>query len=239
MSTTTTLPGLTEALADTLVALDLQASSANVQDLAQDLAGPLITADLGPQGTKEPELVVAVRDDLGDDGERLLDALAGAIAGDFKASAAPPVATVTDLLDRFGVPTSAIRIEKEGMTVAVIVTGGDRRNEPQSSSGPTGNSRSGDTQPAGALSDGTITAGIEMLRNVELSVSVELGRASMPLADVVSLDIGSVIQLDRATGAPVDVRVNGTLLARGEVVVVDDQYAVRVTEIIDPSQEGQ
>ncbi len=237
MSITTTVPGLTEALSETLDALELQASPTSVQDLRGDLGGPLITADLGPHGSSEPILVVAVRDDLGDDGEKLLDALAGAVAGDFKANAAPPVGTVTDLLDRFGVPTSAIRIEKDGTTVAVIVTGGDRRGTAQASGQQAGSSASSGESPA-RLANSTLSSGLDKLRNVELSVSVELGRTSMALSDVVSLDIGSVIELDRATGAPVDVRVNGTLLARGEVVVVDDEYAVRVTEIIDPSQEG-
>ncbi|MDH4077484.1 MAG: FliM/FliN family flagellar motor switch protein, partial [Acidimicrobiia bacterium] len=53
------------------------------------------------------------------------------------------------------------------------------------------------------------------------------------LADVLEYDVGSVVELDRAAGAPVDVRVNGTLLAHGEVVLIDDEYAVRITAIID------
>lgn len=230
MSITTTVPGLTEALAETLTALELHAEPTSVGDLAADLTSPLITADLSEPGATEPELVVAVRDDLGDDGEKLLDALAGAFVGDLLANAAPPVGKVTDLLDRFSVPTSAIRIEKDGMTVAVVVTGGDRRSDTPAP-GPGGTPQL-QTHPG-------VGSNLDMLRNVELTVSVELGRTSMALADVVTLDIGSVIELDRATGAPVDVRVNGTLLARGEVVVVDDEYAVRVTEIIDPAQEGR
>ncbi len=229
MSITTTVSGLTEALAETLTALELGAEPTDVGDLTTDLASPLITADLSEPGANEPELVVAVRDDLGDDGEKLLDALTGAFVGDLTANAAPPVGKVTDILDRFSVPTSAIRIEKDGTTVAVVVTGGDRRAEAHVSS---------QTDSPSILAPPAVNSSLDMLRNVELTVSVELGRTSMALADVVRLDIGSVIELDRATGAPVDVRVNGTLLARGEVVVVDDEYAVRVTEIIDPAHEG-
>lgn len=229
MSTTMTVSGLTAALSETLTALELHADQGRLEDLKDEIGGPLITADVGP-GTGDPQIVVAVRDDLGEDGERLLDALAGAVATDLHASAAPPVGTVTDLLDRFQVPTSAIKLQKDGTTVAVIVTGADRRDDGDSAT-PAGG------QPA--LTNPAASAGLDMLRNVELNVSVELGRTSLPLSDVVALDIGSVIELDRATGSPVDVRVNGTLLARGEVVIVDDEYAVRVTEIIDPAHEGR
>jgi len=73
------------------------------------------------------------------------------------------------------------------------------------------------------------------LVNVSLEVSVEIGRTRVTLADVLAFDVGSTIELDRAAGAPVDIRVNDTLLAQGEVVLVDDEYAVRITSIIDPN----
>ncbi|MDH4278827.1 MAG: flagellar motor switch protein FliN, partial [Acidimicrobiia bacterium] len=80
------------------------------------------------------------------------------------------------------------------------------------------------------------TIPLSRLRDVQLQVTVELGRTSMIVSDVLALEIGSVIELDRSAGAPIDVRVNGTLLARGEVVVVDDEYAIRLTEMIDPDR---
>jgi flagellar motor switch protein FliN/FliY len=73
---------------------------------------------------------------------------------------------------------------------------------------------------------------LEVLSDVELSVTVELGRTRMLLRDVLDLVPGSVIELDRAAGAPVDLLVNGTLIARGEVVVVDEEYGVRITEVV-------
>ena len=71
-----------------------------------------------------------------------------------------------------------------------------------------------------------------MLREVPLEVSAELGRTQLAVAEILQLNVGSVIELDRTAGAPVDVVVNGSLIARGEVVVIDDEYGVRITEIV-------
>jgi flagellar motor switch protein FliN/FliY len=70
------------------------------------------------------------------------------------------------------------------------------------------------------------------LRDVELGVTVELGRTRMLLKEILDLVPGSVIELDRAAGSPVDILVNGTLVARGEVVVIDEEYGVRITEVV-------
>ena len=74
---------------------------------------------------------------------------------------------------------------------------------------------------------------LTMLSDVMLNVTVELGRQSLTLSQVLGLSVGSVVELDRSAGAPVDIRVNGILFGRGEVVVVDDEYAVRVIEILE------
>ena len=65
-----------------------------------------------------------------------------------------------------------------------------------------------------------------------MGVTVELGRAKLSVAEILSLTIGSVIELDRLAGSPVDVLVNGTLIARGEVVVIDEEFGVRVSEVL-------
>ena len=75
---------------------------------------------------------------------------------------------------------------------------------------------------------------LSLLKDVEMQVSVELGRARMPIGSLLSLAPGDVIELDRSANAPVDVLVNGTLLARGEVVLVDDEFGVRITEVTAP-----
>jgi flagellar motor switch protein FliN/FliY len=73
---------------------------------------------------------------------------------------------------------------------------------------------------------------LEMLADVEMGVTAELGRTRMTVRDLLALTPGSVVELDRLAGSPVDVLVNGTLVARGEVVVIDEEFGVRISEII-------
>ena len=73
---------------------------------------------------------------------------------------------------------------------------------------------------------------IDLLMDVSLRVSVELGRTRMQLAQILELQHGSVIELDRLAGDAVDIFVNDCMVARGEVVIVDDKFGVRITEMI-------
>src|SRR5579871_2358870 len=73
---------------------------------------------------------------------------------------------------------------------------------------------------------------IDLLRDVELNVKIELGRARMLVEDVLKLSEGSVVELDKLAGDPVDVFVNDRLVARGEVLVLNDNFCVRVNEIV-------
>lgn len=79
---------------------------------------------------------------------------------------------------------------------------------------------------------------IEMLYDVELDVSIELGRTYMSVEDILHLQEGSVIQLDKDAGAPVDIRVNGRLVAFGEVLVLNEYFCVRVTEILSDQERA-
>ena len=72
-----------------------------------------------------------------------------------------------------------------------------------------------------------------MLHGVDMEVTVELGRTRMTVRDLLALAPGAVLELDRAAGSPADLLVNGRLIARGEVVVVDEDFGLRVTEIVD------
>jgi flagellar motor switch protein FliN/FliY len=73
---------------------------------------------------------------------------------------------------------------------------------------------------------------IDLLLDVQLQVTVELGRARMKIAEILALRNGSVIELDRLAGEPTDILINGTLIARGEVVVVDEKFGVRIIEVV-------
>lgn len=76
------------------------------------------------------------------------------------------------------------------------------------------------------------SANLDLLMDVSLAVTVELGSTRMSLRQVLELQNGSVVELDRLAGDTVDVYINNRLIARGEVVVVDDKFGVRVTELV-------
>lgn len=76
-------------------------------------------------------------------------------------------------------------------------------------------------------------ADLSRLADVPMELGVELGRAHMTVGETLELRVGSVVELERAAGEPADLLVNGTPIARGEVVVVDERYGLRVTEILD------
>lgn len=82
-------------------------------------------------------------------------------------------------------------------------------------------------------------ASLELLLDIPLEISVELGRMKMPVRDVVELGAGSIVEIDKAAGEPVDVLVNGRLVARGEVVVIEDNFGVRITEILSAADRLQ
>jgi flagellar motor switch protein FliN/FliY len=75
-------------------------------------------------------------------------------------------------------------------------------------------------------------ANLGVLLDVPVTVSVELGSCQMPMRDVLQLSVGSVIQLDKASDAPVELFVNRKLVARGEIVVVEDRFAIKITTLV-------
>lgn len=74
---------------------------------------------------------------------------------------------------------------------------------------------------------------LRLLADVQVELAVEIGRVKLPLRDLLSLAPGAVLELDRAADAPVDVLVNGCLVARGEVVVIEGEFGVRVTAVVE------
>jgi flagellar motor switch protein FliN/FliY len=79
-------------------------------------------------------------------------------------------------------------------------------------------------------------ASLDMVMDIPVQLSVELGRTRLPIRTLVQLAQGSVVELDRLAGEPLDVLVNGCLIAQGEVVVVDDKLGIRLTEVIGPDE---
>jgi flagellar motor switch protein FliN len=82
----------------------------------------------------------------------------------------------------------------------------------------------------------TVRNGVELILDVQLHVAVELGHTSMKVKDVLGLGPGSVVELDKHAGEPVEVVVNNKTVARGEVVVIDENFGVRITEIVNRSE---
>lgn len=117
--------------------------------------------------------------------------------------------------------------EEEAASASTLDTSGDKSltGESVSASGPTGG------KPLFNLED----TGLDLLMDIPLEVSVELGRVKMVVRDVVELGSGSIVEIDKAAGEPVDVMVNNRLVARGEVVVIEDNFGVRITEILSPA----
>jgi flagellar motor switch protein FliN/FliY len=77
---------------------------------------------------------------------------------------------------------------------------------------------------------------IQMVLDIPVTLSVELGRVKVPIKYILQLAQGSVVELDALAGEPMDVLVNGYLIAHGEVVVVNDQFGIRLTDIVTPSE---
>ena len=79
---------------------------------------------------------------------------------------------------------------------------------------------------------------IGLILDVPLQVTVELGRTKKSVKEVLEFTNGSIIELDRLAGEPVDIHINGQLLAKGEVVVIDENFGVRITDIVSPAERA-
>ncbi|MDR6990852.1 MULTISPECIES: flagellar motor switch protein FliN [Luteimonas] len=77
---------------------------------------------------------------------------------------------------------------------------------------------------------------LDVILDVPVALSLEVGRTRMPIRSLLQLNRGSVIELERGAGEPLDVYVNGTLIAHGEVVVINDRFGVRLTDVVSPSE---
>ncbi|WMJ69107.1 flagellar motor switch protein FliN [Stenotrophomonas sp. 24(2023)] len=77
---------------------------------------------------------------------------------------------------------------------------------------------------------------LDVILDVPVTLSLEVGRARLPIRNLLQLNQGSVVELERGAGESLDVFVNGTLIAHGEVVVINDRFGVRLTDVVSPSE---
>ncbi|MGB3412752.1 MAG: flagellar motor switch protein FliN [Microthrixaceae bacterium] len=156
---------------------------------------------------------------------------------------------VDHLLLGQGLVIVAVGLFLDGRHVGSLALAGFERSQPSSSPASTSapaDASSVETTPVGAYEpefeeleplrsvEKPLGAALSRLADVEMLVTAELGRTRMNVSELLTLGPGSIIELDRAAGSPVDLLVNNTLIARGEVVVVDEEYGVRLTEIVGP-----
>ncbi len=217
-----------EPLAQALSVLGYELGSPD-PSLAETLGGPL--TNLTATDAEKPVALITVVERSDGSADASVQSIAGALSRvrpELVLRPGDPVAGLDELVRAVSIPCEVLPVFENGAAIGALLFVVDRRSG-RATEAP-GSGAMGRSHAAGE------TIPLSRLRDVQLEVTVELGRTSMIVSDVLGLEIGSVIELDRAAGAPIDVRVNGTLLARGEVVVVDDEYAIRLTEMIDPDR---
>ena len=179
--------------------------------------------------------------DLAAAAQPALDAAAAAFGAKVAAARTVPIELVVNDL---GYPFTLVPLVGDGGSAALLVNDA-ALSATAGSSTPTPGPQP--TQPVlpvapatvaggpvtGAAGPGSVARGLEMLQGVIMDVTVELGRARMSVRELLALTPGTVLELDRAAGSPADLLVNGRLIARGDVVVIDEDFGLRVTEIVD------
>ncbi len=207
--------------ADPQAAFDTDLAGAAVAELEGPGSGAiavLVGADLVAALSSSPlgelDLAAAV--------QPALDAAAQALG---RRVGAARTVHVDDVAEELAGPYTAVPLLGSSTSAAVLVTDGALAGGPPVRPGV-------GTAPPGV----SAPRGIEMLHGVVLDVTVELGRTRMSVRELLSLTPGTVLELDRAAGSPADMLVNGRVVARGEVVVVDEDFGLRVTEIVNSSE---
>ena len=90
-----------------------------------------------------------------------------------------------------------------------------------------------------SASSGVDNDRLDVILDIPVSLSMEVGRTQIPIRNLLQLTQGSVVELDRLAGEPLDVMVNGTMIAHGEVVVVNEKYGIRLTDVMSPAERIQ
>jgi len=167
-----------------------------------------------------------------------LDAIAGALEARAGAARETDLRLVVSDLEG---PFTVVPLVGAGVVAAVLLPDAVLRVASQPGGHPSGSEAQSAAEGHGVpkatdRAPSPVGRGIELLHGVDMEVTVEIGRTRMTVRDLLDLSPGAVLELDRAAGSPADLLVNGRLIARGEVVVVDEDFGLRVTEIVlDPA----
>ncbi|HEB57569.1 MAG TPA: flagellar motor switch protein FliN, partial [Gammaproteobacteria bacterium] len=81
-----------------------------------------------------------------------------------------------------------------------------------------------------------IETNLDVILDIPVTLSMEIGRTELPINSLLQLNQGSVVELDRLAGEPMDVLINGTLIAHGEVVVINEKFGIRLTDVVSPAE---
>jgi len=92
------------------------------------------------------------------------------------------------------------------------------------------------TEPQASAAVGASDVNLDVILDVPVQLSLEVGRTRLPIRSLLQLNQGSVVELERTSGEPLDVFVNGTLVAHGEVVVVNEKFGIRLTDVVSPAE---
>ncbi len=123
-----------------------------------------------------------------------------------------------------------------GQADSAPVFDSDTPNPPAANTGMGGSGGGGGAAPGASAGAPGGIPDIQMVLDIPVTLSVELGRVKVPIKYILQLAQGSVVELDALAGEPMDVLVNGYLIAQGEVVVVNDKFGIRLTDIVTPSE---
>jgi len=195
---------------------------------------------MSEEQTRPPEEHQGANDaaeSVGTGGAETGNAGAESVESESAEAEAPPGKAASDApaegADEYGPENAASGEETAGEETEEQPAAGEAAGEGSQEPGPE-SGRPIELTEFDAVADADEVGGIDLLMDVDLDVKIELGRTEMAIEDILRLRKGSVVELDKLAGDPVDILVNERAVAKGEIVVVNDNFCVRITDVVDP-----